>query len=339
MRLDNPQRFIIPKNKINRFIKKRGDCHIDKVIRTIKGLSDTEIYDLFEKYRPDLHVIRIFSNENYSRIVTVKNKNNCVFNIYKIPEALNNPKSFNIIRYTTESISNFITETTNGEYSLVGECKKYNDIIQIKHNLCGNTFTCRASHYVNDGGVQCKECLISKMKKSEKDVDTEIASFGNPNIIRVSDYKNYHSKMQLLCKTCNRTFSNSLVNLKRQYDTFGEIHCPLCHSGSIGEKHVQEILVEYKVAFEREFRFNDCKDKHALPFDFVILDTNGKPIKAIEFDGKQHYTNTSKFANSNIQKHDSIKTQYCISHNIPLLRTSQLNKAKLELEIKKFLGI
>ena len=70
-------------------------------------------------------------------------------------------------------------------------------------------------------------------------------------------------------------------------------------------------------------KFDDCKDQRRLPFDFYLPEFNC----CIEVDGQQHFE-PSKFSNESDEykdfiirkKHDKIKTDYCLSHGIDLLR-------------------
>jgi very-short-patch-repair endonuclease len=94
------------------------------------------------------------------------------------------------------------------------------------------------------------------------------------------------------------------------------------------EKKVDSFLVSNNILFEKQKRFNDCKDKNTLPFDFYIPSMN----ICIEVDGKQHYTvinfsnnfEISKLQFEKIKKHDIIKNEYCKQKNIKLVRISYL---------------
>ena len=87
-----------------------------------------------------------------------------------------------------------------------------------------------------------------------------------------------------------------------------------------------------------EKRFDDCKDKRSLPFDFYIPLYN----LCIEYDGKQHFSPTTfgsktmtedrKLENLKyVQKHDQIKNDYCKQKGINLLRLNNLKTVEQEL--------
>lgn len=89
---------------------------------------------------------------------------------------------------------------------------------------------------------------------------------------------------------------------------------------SKGEVVIQEYLQKNNIIFKTQFRFEDCKDKRALPFDFYLPDEN----IAIEFDGLQHFEPINWFGGEERfeegKRKDKIKDEYCKNHNIKLIR-------------------
>ena len=91
------------------------------------------------------------------------------------------------------------------------------------------------------------------------------------------------------------------------------------------ELKVQEFLEKNKINYLPQYRFNECRDKKPLPFDFYLGDYNC----CIEVDGEQHfyeYSNiysNSKRKNNNFQdrqKKDKIKDSFCQNNGILLIR-------------------
>lgn len=101
--------------------------------------------------------------------------------------------------------------------------------------------------------------------------------------------------------------------------------CRFCNE-SHGEKRIANYLNGKNIAYQREFKFPDCKDVRPLPFDFCVFSQNNKIALLIEYDGEQHRCERSfgrkkeKDSLENIKRRDKIKTNYCVSHNYPLLR-------------------
>ena len=98
-----------------------------------------------------------------------------------------------------------------------------------------------------------------------------------------------------------------------------------CEKVSVAEQDVMRLCEKWGVDYEYQYRFDDCKDKLCLPFDFYIPNNN----LLIEIDGEDHYMpiNRGRWGNEELtlryedrKKKDAIKTNYCIDHNIGLLR-------------------
>ena len=95
--------------------------------------------------------------------------------------------------------------------------------------------------------------------------------------------------------------------------------CPKCAS-SKGEDKVRRILEEMKIDFKEQHKFNGCKNKRRLPFDFYLPNNN----VCIEYDGEGHYepfrfsTGQEKFEQT--KRHDKIKNKYCHDNSITLIR-------------------
>ncbi|MDU4051151.1 MAG: hypothetical protein E7H33_09565 [Clostridium perfringens] len=94
--------------------------------------------------------------------------------------------------------------------------------------------------------------------------------------------------------------------------------CPICKE-SKGEKAIRLYLEKNNIEFKQEYRFDDCRLRRSLPFDFYIPKYN----LCIEFDGEQHYKANDFFGEESFketQKRDKIKNDYCRENNINLIR-------------------
>lgn len=92
--------------------------------------------------------------------------------------------------------------------------------------------------------------------------------------------------------------------------------CPLCEkTKSLGESRIERFLRINNVQFRTQERFLDCKDKMCLPFDFYLPQYN----TCIEFQGEQHYKETSLMWSEQLIKHDKIKKEFCKKNNITLI--------------------
>ncbi|MDM0587719.1 hypothetical protein QTH25_13160 [Clostridium perfringens] len=95
--------------------------------------------------------------------------------------------------------------------------------------------------------------------------------------------------------------------------------CPVCNA-SKGEKEIREYLKKNNIEFKREYRFEDCKYKQLLPFDFYISNYN----LCIEFDGRQHFESFEFYGGEQefklTQIRDEIKNNYCKDNGVKLIR-------------------
>lgn len=98
-----------------------------------------------------------------------------------------------------------------------------------------------------------------------------------------------------------------------------------CDRISAAEKKAMKLFEHWGVTFKSQYRFDDCKDRLCLPFDFYIPSHN----VCIEIDGEDHFMpiNRGGWNDTELnlifkdrQKKDTIKTKYCVDNNIPLIR-------------------
>lgn len=85
----------------------------------------------------------------------------------------------------------------------------------------------------------------------------------------------------------------------------------------------RQVLNQEKLEYVREKTFSDCVNKYSsrkLRFDFYLPQFNA----CIECDGEQHFRNNGYYKNMDEfyyrKSLDEQKTEYCSTHNIPLLR-------------------
>ncbi len=122
----------------------------------------------------------------------------------------------------------------------------------------------------------------------------------------------------IICKTHGKFHQKPYAHIQGQ-------GCPMCKV-SKGEHKIYTHLIYHNISFIREHTFETCRHASLLRFDFYLPSHN----ICIEFDGVQHFQPTD-FSNkksvdelstefSLINTRDKIKTQYCSTHNITLVR-------------------
>lgn len=118
--------------------------------------------------------------------------------------------------------------------------------------------------------------------------------------------------------------------------------CPICKE-SKGERKIRFCLEKLKINFKTQHKFNDCKNKKLLPFDFILWLEN--KILLIEYQGEQHFKPMG-FGSKNpelaleklkrTQFTDKIKFDYCVKNNIPLLLIPYTEYDNVELILENF---
>ena len=115
---------------------------------------------------------------------------------------------------------------------------------------------------------------------------------------------------------------------------------------SFGEQKIIKILIDNNINFSTQYSFSDLIGPKGgrLKFDFAIFKDNTL-YELIEFDGKQHFQETSGTWNhadslKERQKRDTLKNDYCKKHNIKLICIpyTEINNIDLKmLNLENFL--
>ena len=235
-----------------------------------------------------------------------------------------NKKRADELRITTEEFINQsnIIHNYKYDYSKVNYidydteviiiCPKHGDFKQTPHgHLSGHGCQTCAREYTG----LCNKSNLEEFKKNGNIVHGK----GTYDYSKVN-YINNQTEVIIICPI-HGDFPQTPANHLQ-----GE-GCPSCRE-SKGEMKIRIFLTNNDIQFEREKRFEDCRHKKPLPFDFYLPRYN----LCIEFDGKQHFMPTSfnflekenddkKLKNlKQIQFHDQIKNEYCKNNGINLLR-------------------
>ena len=120
--------------------------------------------------------------------------------------------------------------------------------------------------------------------------------------------------MPFECCECHNTYMAQWG----QVVSGGRIRCERCErKQSTLSYMVEQYLLEREVLFVKEYRFNDCRNKRALPFDFYLPKHNA----VIEVHGGQHYYQSPIFEQKleERQRLDAIKENYCKDNGIQYL--------------------
>lgn len=202
------------------------------------------------------------------------------------------------------------------EYKVLSKYVASDKHVEVLHVKCGKTWNIMPLSLQRGHG--CPYCA-GVMRKTTSQYREEIKEQTNGAFEVIGEYKNAHTPIRIrhIENDCNHEFEahpNSLMY---------SIGCSIC-SGSNGEKAVAAYLKNKNYNFDTEYRFDDCRNKYPLPFDFAVFNEDKTLNCLIEFDGKQHYKpvdywgGEEEFEKNKMR--DGIKNNYCEKNNIPLIR-------------------
>lgn len=178
-----------------------------------------------------------------------------------------------------------------------------------KCKIDGYEWKARPSNILSGKG--CPVCSKCK-KRTHEEYITEVKNI-NHNIEVLGVYCGVHNPILHKCKIDGNEWIASPSNILHGKG------CPVCNS-SKGEMAIKKYLTNNNILFDPQHRFDDCRNKNPLPFDFYLIDYNA----CIEYDGIQHFEPRDLFggktAFESTQKCDEIKNNYCLMNNIHLLR-------------------
>lgn len=190
--------------------------------------------------------------------------------------------------------------------------------LQVICGSCGETFTTSLSSIMNSDGA-CRNCGIKKSsglnKLTPQEVENRINSVNNNVLLNPEEYiDNSTLNLNIKCGDCGRTYVTSLSN----YEYNQKIRCDCCSQRiSVPERKVMSLLDLYKIDYEYNFKFDDCRRIRPLPFDFYLPQNN----LIIETDGEHHFRpiwGENHFIQT--KQNDFTKNEYCKLHKIDILR-------------------
>jgi very-short-patch-repair endonuclease len=236
--------------------------------------------------------------------------------------------------------------------------KSVDDFISQSKEVHGDKYSYDGVLYRNDSSkveILCPEHGIFSQTPNK-----HLRGQGCPgcriNNIRIGNIKKYS---QLFPSKANKVHNNKYIYTNTNYintDTKIEIVCPIhgaflqkannhlsgkgcqkCNQ-SHGERKIETFLIDNSILYERQKKFDDCKNITMLSFDFWIESKN----LLIEFDGIQHFLPVEVMGGEKsleyTKKCDSIKSKYCIDNNINLLRINYKEIRNIENILSNYLS-
>jgi len=236
---------------------------------------------------------------------------------------------------TTEEVGKEIEDLYNGEYSLDSEYKNNKSPIYLIHNVCGHRFKNNRDNLINRGiKCPCPKCQIHCIPYTNKTYEKKFYENHKDLILLQKWSETENNKIRVKCKIHNYEWDANKYWINRSSNPTG---CPIC-SSSKGESKIRQFLLENKILFEEQKRFDDLSDKRTLPFDFMVSVNN--KFFLIEYDGEFHEKSFNDSNNSikkfeKIKKHDKMKNEYCLQNNIELLRINYRDFSDINVILQK----
>jgi len=165
---------------------------------------------------------------------------------------------------------------------------------------CGCNILCSKS--------DCNICFNKSFASSDK------AKFLNPenNIDARTIFKASEKKYEFICHNKHK-FTAALNKI-----TCDNTWCPFCNHKTEGKLY--DWLVEKYKNVEREKRFDWCKNKKSLPYDFYLPDLK----LLIELDGGQHFIQVQNWQSpEKSQEIDKFKNEKAIENGYSIIRIIQ----------------
>jgi|LakMenEpi03Aug12_release.lakeMendotaPanAssembly.Ray.scaffolds.fasta_scaffold149298_2 hypothetical protein len=218
------------------------------------------------------------------------------------------------IKYTKDQLIDRIRKY-DSDYELVSKYTSALKPVKLLHKKCNKISNKLINSFFK--GRKCKYCAnIVKLSISEIENRMKIVHGDDYEIVNYDYYKNVDSKILFRHKICGKEFSQSIHNNLSGHG------CNQCVVTSRGEIRIQKYLQENNIIFQSNYRYSDCRYKYPLPFDLYLPEYN----ICIEFDGRQHYEPIERFGGQDVldiqRIKDNIKTKYCESNMIKLIRIS-----------------
>lgn len=190
------------------------------------------------------------------------------------------------------------------DYSLVSY-KNSRSKVKITCNKHGIFEQIANNHLLGHG---CPSCNYIKMDNNSF-ITICIKTHGDRFNYDDVKFTNTRTKIKINCKIHGQFNQMPNAHLSGQ-------GCPGCNL-SKGEYRVEKYLQSNSIEYIRQYKFDECKNKKKLPFDFYLPDIN----LAIEYDGEQHFNPVfGDEAFIRTQFNDNIKNKFCDDNNIKLIR-------------------
>jgi predicted Zn-ribbon and HTH transcriptional regulator len=216
-------------------------------------------------------------------------------------------------KFTLENIILWIVSESK-PYNLLSDkfTKSIDRNLELKCSVCDNIWFASWNDIMSGKG--CPICGIIKSGiKRRTPLDIVLEGFKKVNAILLNpnEYKTTKEDVLAKCLICGCEWITDYSHIRRGQS------CPRCRS-SHGERAIHEYLSKNEILYIPQKRFDGCRHKKRLPFDFYLTDYN----VCVEYQGEQPFKPFKRFGGikkfEENQIRDVIKSNFCENNNIKL---------------------
>jgi len=187
-------------------------------------------------------------------------------------------------------------------------------------NICNHNFQISPSHIINRWCSYCSNKILCQNDNCKECFKKSFAShpksnfWSNKNNLKpIQVFISSNKKYIFNCDKCKNDFLSNVNNI-----TCNNNWCPFCKNKTEGI--LNEWLIENFKNVIYQPRFDWCKDKRKLPFDFLLEEFK----LIIELDGAQHFEQVSNWKSpEETQIVDKFKMKSALENGYSLIRIKQ----------------
>ena len=200
--------------------------------------------------------------------------------------------------------------------------------VNIIHNKCKKMFGKTPDAHLRGGG--CPYCSGKMKLTTEEFINKAKVIHGDEFDYNNVSYVNGNQKVQIKHNKCGKYFEQT------PHGHLSGNGCDYCKQSKM-EKVTEGYLIEKNIVYEIQKRFENCRDKYPLPFDFYLPELN----VLIECQGIQHYMPISSWNRKDFTKEqaledfedrikkDAIKREYANNNGCKLIEISYKEQKRI----------
>lgn len=219
------------------------------------------------------------------------------------------------VPWDTPTFSWYVNHITGGQYELMSDYHSVGVNVKIMHKQCGHIYEVLPLNFLK--GDRCPYEKYQRVARTQnmgnEEFQRRVKELVGEEYEPVGQYATARKPILMKHNKCGNIWETTPDNFLRGHG------CPICKESN-GEKAVAKYLAAHNITFIRQKKFEGCRIKYMLPFDFYLPKQN----MCIEYDGEQHFHPIRFFGGEEKFKYthyrDLYKNRFCKEHQIKLIR-------------------